>query len=97
MQPRWGIGLSLELNPSDENALHHLGLILVSKQEYHEAVSCFQKVLQTNPDNALTHGALGTAYYKLGEKDPAIHEFQEVLRLDPGNPNAREMLERLQR
>ena len=87
--------LSLKLNPSDENALHHLGLILLSKQAYDEAVSCFQKVLQINPDSALTHGALGVAYHKLGEKDLAIREFQEVLRLDPRNQNARKMLEHL--
>ena len=72
-----------------------MGLIFLSKQAYDEAVSCFQKVLKINPDSALTHGALGTTYYKLGEKGLAIQEFQEVLRLDPRNQNARQMLKRL--
>ena len=92
-----GYRIILELNPADENALHHLGLILLSKQQYDEAVSCFQAVLKFNPDSALTHGALGTAYYKMGAEGLAIQEFQETLRLDPQNPNAREMLKRLLR
>ena len=57
-----------------------------------QLVPAHKEVLQINPDNALTHGALGVAYYKLGEENLAIHEFQEVLRLDPRNPNARKML-----
>ena len=38
-----GYRIILELNPSDESALHHLGLILLSKEDYDEAVFAFKR------------------------------------------------------
>jgi len=40
---------------------------------------------------------LGTVYYKMGKFDKALNEFNEVLKHNPNDTNAKEMIELLQK
>jgi len=48
------------------------------------------------PGSANACDSLGEAYMKSGRNDLAIESFKKSLLLDPGNGNARKMLEKLE-
>ena len=61
-----------------------------------EALSYFQQISSINPKNTFAHGAMGIIFYKRGQWQKAIDEFQQVLRLEPNNQHAQKMLEQLE-
>jgi len=52
-----------------------------------------QVALRLQPNSAVNHGNLGTAYLALDLKDEAADAYRRALRLDPTNENARRALE----
>lgn len=69
-------------------ALSTLGEIRLRETRYREAVEFFQAALRINPGLLPTHMALADVFLDTGKLTQARKEFSDVLRLDPGNPDA---------
>ena len=76
-------------------AAYRLGLIFLIQKIYEAAASQFKKVIELDATYVRAYGGLGVAYQKLGKFPEAIDAFETVLRLEPGNRNAIEMLRQL--
>lgn len=85
----------IKLKDDDFKAHHDLGILLIEKQRYPEAITQFQKTLSIKPNYFLSHGALGLVYSRQGRTKEAIEQFQTVLQLDPNNQAAKNMLKQL--
>jgi Flp pilus assembly protein TadD len=63
------------------------GLIAFQKGDLTEAIACYQKALQWNPENADTHSDLGLAFLREHRLDAADAQFQQALRLNSADPS----------
>lgn len=64
-----------------------------NEQRWSEAFSMYSEILKFEPHNALAHYRLGAVSEKLGAIDNAVRSYQEALRLNPGQSEARQALE----
>ena len=64
-----------------------------NEQRWSEAFSTYSEILKFEPNNALAHYRLGTVSEKLGAIDNAVRSYQEALRLNPGQSEARQARE----
>ena len=64
-----------------------------NEQQWSEAFSTYSEILKFEPNNALAHARLGAISEKLGATDNAVRSYQEALRLNPGQSEARQALE----
>jgi tetratricopeptide (TPR) repeat protein len=76
---RIGLREAAGLDEGDLHALRRLG----------EARTVFEGLVEVDGDSAWAHAALGSAYQSLALVDEAIAEYDEALRLDPGERTAR--------
>jgi Flp pilus assembly protein TadD len=65
--------------------------------EFAEAKTELETAVRLNPDFVMSHLNLGLALLKLREFDAAEQQFQETLRLEPGNKLAPACLAQLER
>jgi len=68
------------------------GLALDRAGKSAEALVAFQQAVHLSPTSAEAHLHLGKTEFALSRVDEAIAEFQEALRLDPGNTPAKRLL-----
>lgn len=54
-------------------------------------------LVRLDPESPLVHNNLGNVLWRRGDLEGAETSYREVLRLDPGNANAHENLDRLLR
>lgn len=59
-----------------------------------EAARAFRRSLALAPDEADVHANLGFAYWALNQRDAAVAEWRESLRLDPANARVADVLAR---
>ncbi|MEW5801851.1 MAG: tetratricopeptide repeat protein [bacterium] len=59
---------------------------------YDQAMLCFQKIIQINPDNVSAHLNLGRVYQEKKLTDPAEYEFKKALSLNPDEIDAHNQL-----
>ncbi len=78
-----------------DNSYFEQGNIYLQEKRYHEAIEQYQQALRLNPDVAIIHAALGWAYYNVGMLDAAIAAGEEVMRLEPDNPDLPKLMELL--
>jgi tetratricopeptide (TPR) repeat protein len=81
----------------DEREFIALGYRLLSQNRIDQAVSVFELNARRYPDSWNAHDSLGEAYMKAGLTKQAIRSYERSLRLNPGNDNAKKMLEALRR
>ena len=67
---------------------YNLGVTLMDKGKYEEAIREFRKALQLKPDFPSVHNNLGVALQKKGELQQAIHQYRKTLRLKPNHIEA---------
>jgi tetratricopeptide (TPR) repeat protein len=67
---------------------YNLGVTLMDKGDYAEAISEFQKALQLRPDSAAAHNNLGISLYGQGEIQKAVNEYKAALMLKPDHVKA---------
>lgn len=63
-----------------------------AEKKYHEAISEYEKAIQTDPSQKTAYYNLGLSYYELKKYPEAIRACIEVLKLDSRDANARFML-----
>jgi len=76
----------LKVQPTNAEALAHLGLLEARKEHYTEAVAFYRKALALNPTMPSLRLNLGLALFKAGELKQAIQTFDLLLKSQPQNP-----------
>jgi tetratricopeptide (TPR) repeat protein len=80
---------ALAIEPESLDARYNFALALKGAGYVPDAVAQLKKIVASNPDNARAHLELGNIYaQRLYDVSRARAEYLEVLRLDPGNPQA---------
>jgi tetratricopeptide (TPR) repeat protein len=82
--------------PFSEAHMNILGYQYLRAGKTKEAIELFKLNVTAYPQAANTYDSLGEAYMINGDKELAIQNYNQSLRLDPDNKNAAEMLKRLQ-
>jgi eukaryotic-like serine/threonine-protein kinase len=76
----------VKVQPARERGLHfwqNKGYSLISLERHDEAIACFKKALEIQPDYPPTHLNLGKALQAKGDLNAAIAEWRTTIRLDP--------------
>jgi Flp pilus assembly protein TadD len=71
---------------------YFMGLALDRAAKPNEALFAFREAVRLSPNSADAHLGLGKMKLKLERTHDAVMELETVLRLDPGNPQARRLL-----
>ncbi len=87
---------ALRLDPDLADAYIQLGTVYLTQKKLDAAARQFYRAILTAPDDPAGYGSLGLVYLQAGRPAEARRLFEKVLELDPGNANARALLERLQ-
>ncbi|MDA9800896.1 tetratricopeptide repeat protein [Candidatus Pseudothioglobus singularis] len=66
-----------------DEILNDQGVALIKKNQYNEALICFEKALEFRPDNTDALHNLGFVHHKLGELDQAVRVYKRVVAIDP--------------
>jgi CubicO group peptidase (beta-lactamase class C family) len=80
----------------DAKALNLFGYRLLRENRLQEAIEAFKLNVAEYSRDANTYDSLAEAYMNAGERDAAIQNYEESLRLNPKNANARSQLKKLQ-
>jgi tetratricopeptide (TPR) repeat protein len=73
-------------NPQDGRAAHYLANALASKLRWNEAMAAWRDATRLDPANAVAHRNLGWAlWHQTRPSDEALVEYQQALRLAPGD------------
>ena len=79
----------------NENDLNTLGYALLNSRRNEESIKVFKLALELYPNSANLYDSIGEAFMKCGDKKNAIFNYEKSLKLNPGNENAKKMLENL--
>jgi len=90
------LGRAIDLRPDYPEALNNLGVLFVREQEYPKAEEQFKTGIRVAPNYDQSYLNLARLYAMRGDKEEARQVVQELLRLQPGNPGAKQALEMLQ-
>lgn len=85
------------LETDTERIINSLGYQLLDRNLPAEAVRVLSLNVKRYPESANAHDSLGEAMAAAGDRESALHQYRESLRLDPSNHNAEEMIDRLSR
>ena len=72
-----------DLDPQHAGALLQKSKLLLKTKNYTEAAAGLESLLQSNPDDSMSHYLLGVAYERMGNTDKAIHIIARATQLDP--------------
>jgi tetratricopeptide (TPR) repeat protein len=84
---------ALKIEPTLAEANNNLGMILCRSGRTEEGLRHIDAGIATQPDFAPAHFSRGVALLQSGRREESAAEFERVLRLQPGNPQASRMLE----
>jgi tetratricopeptide (TPR) repeat protein len=89
---------ALRLKPDYVPALCNLGIAMKTEGRIPEAIAKYEEALRLSPDDAKVHLNFAVALLRTpGGTDDAIGHLHEVLRLQPGNATAAQLLARISR
>jgi len=77
---------AMEHDPKDAASLFGLGNSYFLKQDFVQAIKCYQDVTQIKPDFPKAHYALALAYRRVGKPEEAEKEFEIYNRLSTQKP-----------
>jgi tetratricopeptide (TPR) repeat protein len=90
----------VELDTGNSNnkavALQQLGYYRLLRREYARAIELLEQSASINPGDAGTLLWLGQGYQNSGNRGRAVENYRRVLKLDPGNADARRGLKTLE-
>lgn len=78
----------LELEPSQPDALHLLGVLALEAGNPEGACDLISRSLEFSPKNADAHNNLGNALIARGDTDEASHAYRMCIHLDPNHADA---------
>jgi protein O-mannosyl-transferase len=87
--------LSIESEPTREG-YWDLGFVYWMKRQTGPAEQAFKKAEALDPSGTRVHSILGLFYAEAGRTREAVRQYQEVLRIDPGNSDALTALKKLE-
>lgn len=79
---------TLDRNPNAWLARNGLGVVLLNRGDFEEAISQFRRCVQINPSYAEAENNLGATLYIQGQVSPAIEHFRRAIDLDAGYAQA---------
>lgn len=82
----------LVLQPGHARANNQLGLLLLARESWDEAIACFGRAVEADAENAIFRNNLGIGLWQTGEFDDAIDCYLKAWRADPENPAIRRNL-----
>ncbi len=85
-------GPAKDFTPADLNTA---GYMLLSGGDQQAAIRLFAENVRIYPEDANAYDSLAEAYMKAGQKESAIENYENSLKLDPKNENAAKMLKKL--
>jgi len=86
---------ALRIRPDFVSALNNVGNALAALGFLPQAAAAFTRAVELQPDMADIRYNLAMALARLGQREAAGEQFREVLRINPGDGQARAMLQRL--
>ncbi len=69
-------------------AWYNLGNSYSALENYDQAVECFKRSIDLQPDFPDAHVNLGIAYYHLGQHQPELNCYDRALEINPDHPQA---------
>jgi hypothetical protein len=78
-----------------ESQLIATGYLLLGEGKTDLAIGILKLCVSEHPESWNAYDSLGEAYAAAGEQEPAIWNYEKSLELNPGNDNAKRMLENL--
>jgi tetratricopeptide (TPR) repeat protein len=79
----------------NEEDLNSLGYELLEARRFDAAIAILELNAREHPRSANVYDSLGEAYLLAGQKERAARTYRRLLELDPGNANARNVLQQL--
>ncbi len=79
----------------DEDEINSLGYRLLSSNYAKQAIEIFKLNVELHPDSYTVYNSLGEAYMAGGNKEMAVKNLEKSVKLNPKDPNAREMLDKI--
>lgn len=59
--------------------------MLANEGKHSDAISLLEKLVATDPNNALAHNDLGVLYQQAGEPQKSRHHHEEAVKIQPAN------------
>lgn len=87
---------AIENNPNFGEAYINLGNMYYTKGDKVLAEKTYREALQKNPDLQLAYRNLAVIYLERNDKQHLIEMTQQLLRLDPNDKNAQQLLQQMQ-
>ena len=79
-----------------ENDFNNWGYALLTGNKIPDAIEVFKINTEVFPESANVFDSLGEAYMTNGDKDLAIINYKKSIEINPGNDNAKKMIENMQ-
>lgn len=86
---------AVQLDPNSYEAWHNLGLTYFRLQKYSDARAPLEKAVALRPEVYGSVVMLGATLYMLGDDDAALPVLEKAHRLNPGDAQTEEVLEKL--
>ena len=78
-----------------EGLMNALGYRLLSKDKTTDAIEVFKFNAKEYPESFNVYDSLGEAYYKNGDMELAVKNFERSVEMNPNNENGKAMLEKI--
>ncbi|MGC8605364.1 MAG: tetratricopeptide repeat protein [Desulfomonilaceae bacterium] len=89
---------TVQFDPEYVTAYYNMGQIyLLVNRDFSRALNCFDRAIAFRENYIGAHHQKGVAYEMLGDVDKALDCWRKTLNLDPGNRQALENIERVQK
>ena len=80
----------------DEGEMNTLGYRLTGRGQVQEGIRVFQMNVEAFPASPNVYDSLAEAYMRSGDSKRAARNYRKSLELNPGNQNAKQMLQKLE-
>lgn len=77
------IAWQAETTPQSEQPFLNLGILLLDRGQFVDALALLLKAQAIAPRDAKVHGSLGKLYERQGDLDAAQKQFEEAVKIDP--------------
>lgn len=84
---------ALKINPKYFKACFNIGAICYDNQEYQKSIDYYRKAAKLDPKDDRVYYGIAAAQFVLGQLKDAEKNCQTALKLNPGNENAKALLE----